>query len=424
MSKKLEWKLFKGSWISINPTLPGVWQLKEGGHVVRARVIDRTNGHQKEIWKTLPNKNAVAALAWLTEEKARARAGLSVKIPSMRFSAFAASEFERKVKRGDIKSAMSCNRWKYTLPHLIAAFGDTFMEQLQPNHIESWMTACAERVREGKWAPTTINGWLAIMKVISKAAKRQLGLPCDPAEDVAYLDTSEHEVYSEEEPNSLLPDEVAPFVALFRALYAQHFAMFFIAIITGLRPSSLRPVRRRGPNADVDWENARLRVRRSHTLGDVVMNTTKQKRRYTIDLPAEALAVLRWHVETQLATPEQQSSDLLFPSVTGGFRTMKVLNKPLAEVASRLDLGKHITQRALRRTFNDLARAANVSDLVTRSISGHLTESMQMHYSTVNAAEQRAALAKVIRLAEHSAEKSGEESGEGGVGSGEDQKSG
>ena len=154
------------------------------------------------------------------------------------------------------------------------------------------------------------------------------------------------------------------------------------------------------------------------------MNTTKQKRRYTIDLPAEALDVLRWHVETQLETPEQQDSDLLFPSVTGGFRTMKVLNQPLAEVASRLELGKQITQRALRRTFNDLARAAHVSDLVTRSISGHLTEQMQRHYSTVNGAEQRDALAKVIRLADHFPDKSGEEGGEGDSRSGEDQKSG
>jgi len=103
-------------------------------------------------------------------------------------------------------------------------------------------------------------------------------------------------------------------------------------------------------------------------------------------------------VDTQLRTPEQQDSDLLFPAVNGRFRSPSVLNKPLAEVATELELGKQVTQRALRRTFNDLARAAQVSDLVTRSISGHLTERMQQHYSTVNAAEQRDALAKVIRL--------------------------
>ncbi len=48
-------------------------------------------------------------------------------------------------------------------------------------------------------------------------------------------------------------------------------------------------------------------------------------------------------------------------------------------------------QRALRRTFQDFARAAQVNDLVTRSISGHLTERMQHQYSTVNGGEHRAA---------------------------------
>ena len=147
--------------------------------------------------------------------------------------------------------------------------------------------------------------------------------------------------------------------------------------------------------------------------------------RYAVDLPAEAMDVLRWHVDTQLRTPDQKESDLLFPAVNGKFRSPSVLNKPLAEVAQELGLGKKITQRALRRTFNDLARAAQVSDLVTRSISGHLTERMQHHYSTVNAGEQREALAKVIRLFAPDAarpymERSGEESGEGAPSSGEE----
>jgi hypothetical protein len=46
----------------------------------------------------------------------------------------------------------------------------------------------------------------------------------------------------------------------------------------------------------------------------------------------------------------------------------------------------------MRRTFNDLARAANVEALVTKSISGHKTDRMVEHYSTVSGAEQRASL--------------------------------
>jgi integrase len=145
------------------------------------------------------------------------------------------------------------------------------------------------------------------------------------------------------------------------------------------------------------------------------MRTTKTKKRYAIDLPEEVLAVLRWHVDTQLATPEMQESDLLFPSVTGKFRSGSVLNGPFADVAETIGLGKHFTPRGLRRTFNDLARAANVEAIVTRSISGHATERMQEHYSTVHGGEQRAALARVIRLVDHrSAHPNGVRSGEHG----------
>lgn len=189
-------------------------------------------------------------------------------------------------------------------------------------------------------------------------------------------------------------------------------------IYLGLRPSSLRLLRRRGDEADVDWETGRIRIRRSHSLGEEIMRTTKQKRKYAITLPTEAMDVLRWHVASQLTTPEQQESDLLFPAVNGKFRSPSVLNKPIDEVALELGSSKHITQRALRRTFNDLARAAQVNDLVTRSISGHLTERMQHHYSTVNGGEQRAALAKVISLF---STPGGEEGGEGSSSSGEGQ---
>ena len=146
------------------------------------------------------------------------------------------------------------------------------------------------------------------------------------------------------------------------------------------------------------WDKSRLLVRRSQTLGYEVMKTTKQKKRYVIDLPKEAMDVLRWHVDTQLTTPEQRASDLLFPAVNGGFRSPSVLNKPFSVVAEEMGLGKQFTQRGLRRTFNDLARAARVDALVTRSISGHLTEAMQHHYSTVNSDEQRHGIAKVIEM--------------------------
>jgi len=43
-------------------------------------------------------------------------------------------------------------------------------------------------------------------------------------------------------------------------------------------------------------------------------------------------------------------------------------------------LKKTITPKAVRRTFQDLARAGEVKDIVTRAISGHATETMQHRY--------------------------------------------
>ncbi len=406
-----EWKQFKASWISHEPALPGVWRRREGGHVVRGRVKDTTTGHVKEIWKVLPEADAPTALKWLEDEKSKYRAGgvVEAAAPLTRFSEFAASLFEHKLKVGDIKSAAGRNKWADVLAHLITGvtgrsgaqvrgFGEMFIDKISTAHVEAWKEEVAELIAARDYAPTTANGWLGILRVVMKAAKRQFSLPTLATEGVGGFDESEHSTYSEEEPNALLPDEVPLFLAKFREMHPAHFAMVYLGLVTGLRPSSLRPLRRRGEECDVVWDKGRLLVRRSHTFRDETMRTTKQKRRYAIDLPPDAMVVLRWHVETQLRTPEQQDSDLLFPSTTGGFRAPSVLNKPLAEAVEELQLGKKLSQRALRRTFNDLARAAQVHDLVTRSISGHQTERMQHHYSTVNGGEQRAALTKVIAL--------------------------
>ncbi|MFI5301926.1 MAG: hypothetical protein ACHREM_27875, partial [Polyangiales bacterium] len=359
MTTKEKWKLFKDSWISTKPVLPRVWQRKGGGHVVRARVIERTTGRQREIWKVLPEADAPTALKWIDSEIKRVREGAPLtSAPKTRFATFAASLFKDKVAAGDIRSAAGRRKWADVLEHLISGtkgdsglvvegFGEMFVDAISIGHVDAWRGAVARLVEAGDYAPTTINGWLAILRVVMKAAKRKFALPHLATEGVENLDTSEHATYTEEEPNALLPGEVAAFLDKLRVLHPEHYAMVFVGLITGLRPSSLRPLRRRGAEPDVLWETGRLLVRRSHTSHDEVMRTTKQKRRYAIDLPSSAIAVLNWHVETQLRTDDQQASDLLFPSIIGGFRSPSVLNKPLADVAEELKLGKQITQRGL-----------------------------------------------------------------------------
>ena len=66
----------------------------------------------------------------------------------------------------------------------------------------------------------------------------------------------------------------------------------------------------------------------------------------------------------------------------------------------------------MRRTYQDMARQAQVHDVVTRAISGHATETMQFHYSSVADEEKREAVARIYSLTERrSAASSGGQSG-------------
>jgi integrase len=259
------------------------------------------------------------------------------------------------------------------------------------------MDQVAVKIGNEEVSPHTAKDWFATLRVIIRAFVHEYELDRDPMEGVKPFSTRGYVTYTEEEPNSLTAGEVRRFLASMRRLYPQHFAMTALAFATGLRPSTFRPLRRHGPTSDVLWDQGVLLVRKSQTRGDEVMGTTKTYTRQRLSLPEELMHILRWHVDTLPEGPMVES-DLLFPSEKGGFRAPSVLDKPFAAVAKDIGLRKHLTPRGMRRTFQDLAREAEVKDIVTRSISGHATEEMQRHYSTVQADEMRSGLAKVISL--------------------------
>lgn len=339
------------------------------------------------------------------------------------FADYAVSLMERKVQTRELRSPLAIENWRHVLSHLIGGtssedgeyhvpgFGELALDEMRVGHIERWRASIAELIRRGEYSPRTINGWIKTLKVILKQAASEFELPRRLNENVKSFDTADHPTYTEEDPNSLTPEQVKEFLALMLEYHPHHYAMTFLGFCTGLRPCTLRPIRRKGPNSDLLWDQRKLLVRQSQTLGREVLQTTKQRTRYSVHLPQEAIEVLRWHVDSQL-TVLQQGSDLLFPSVTGTFRSASVLNKPFAEISEMMNLGFVFTQQGMRRTFNDLAREAQVNDLVTCSVSGHLTEEMQRHYSSVRSEEQEAGLAKVVDLMMVKARVSGDRRGD------------
>jgi integrase len=391
-------------WIA--PTkITGVWKVKEGGYLVRTRVLDPESGRTTEIRRVLPEADEASAYLFLKRQMELARAGTAPARKQMpRFADYAVSLLERKLTTREIKSARNREKWRYTLTHLIvgtkgvAGFGDMLVSDIRVRHVEAWKGGVARLVEQGFYQPTTINGWLATLLVVLRSAQREFELKHDATKGVKQIDTSEHETYTEEEPNALTEDEVKAFLDCMFDNFPQHYAMAVLGFATGLRPSSMRPLRRAGDNADVLWDKGVLLIRRSHSMAQEVMRTTKTGVRQRIPVPGAVVAVLTWHVETQLKTPEQKDSELLFPAALGGFRGPTCLRKPFAACAKAAGLTKRFTPRGLRRTFNDLARRAHVDSLVIKSVSGHLTDRMKEHYSTVGADERRDGIDRVMNL--------------------------
>ncbi len=369
--------------------------------------------------------DAAAASAWLAEERQRVLDGPTMKPERTRFSEFVARFVERRVALGELASAKTRDRWRDVLEnHLIPAFGDFFLDALSKIDIENWKAAQAvadvpltkwqkKRVedakangepiqkREGRrYSPNTINGWLRVLRVVTVAATEELGLSRDPMTGVKDIDASTHRTYTDESPNSLKPEDVPRFLIAVNALFPQRAAMVTLGLVTGLRPSSMRPLRRKGAAPDVKWDENLILIRRSHTRRAEVMEKTKTAKDQRIALPAAMVEVLRRHV-AEFCKPgtKEGECELLFPSAKGGFLSASVLDDVFERVGEEIGLTYRVTPRAMRRTFKDLSRAAGLQKIVEGSISGHVTEAMDKRYSTVRPEEQREGLERVVLLA-------------------------
>ncbi len=389
-------------WIAPRPAMPGVWRRRDGGCLVRGRVKDPRTGKSKEVLRALPGTTVAAAFAWLQGELDKVRTSHVDERPGRlpRWGDYATTLLEAKVTDGSIKGRRTRINWESMLKqHLVPAFGALRVDLIRRADVIACKNRLASLVKRGTYSPVTVNNILRLFGTITNSAYDEFEIDRrNPALRLPYLDTSEHVTYTEEEPNSLTVPEMRVFLSTMRERHPQHFGMVALGFATGLRPSSLRPLRRQGPTPDVRWDDSVLLVRRSHSYGTEAMQTTKTGRRQTIPLPKDLMQILRWH-DARLPGGPMKESDLLFPSVAGGFRASSCLAKPFADVSKHMKMGKHITPRAMRRTFQDLARAAQMNEIVTRAISGHATEEMHRHYSTVGNDEIREGLARVVSLA-------------------------
>lgn len=388
----------------------GIWALKTGGYLVRARTTNPRTGKRHDVMRALPDAKLNDAkrvrVELMTEVRERAQGSTSSR---MLFAKYAASLFRRKVEAGDLASAKTRERWSGTLTHLVNEIGALYVDEIDVATLERLRDVFAGRIKEKKLSPRTANGYISILRVVFKRATKELRLRENSALEIAYFPVKLHRTYTREKPNSLTTELARKFLEKMMDLHPQHYAMTLLGFTTGLRPSSLRPLRRTGATPDVLWHENKIIVRRSNSMAQEVMESTKTGIDIELSLPNDVMAVLHWHVGVLLDPPlsdrwkkpplwwrkKMASSELLFPARHGGMRSRSTLDKPFREVGEAIGLPFRLTPRGMRRTFKDLARTAGVTEAASKAVSGHQTEAMHEHYQTVQGDEMRAELSKI-----------------------------
>jgi hypothetical protein len=74
----------------------------------------------------------------------------------------------------------------------------------------------------------------------------------------------QHPTYTFEEPNSLTVEELPEFLRRTRDSFPGHYAMKLLGFSLGKRPSTTRPLPRKGPALDVLWDAGLLLFHRSN----------------------------------------------------------------------------------------------------------------------------------------------------------------
>ncbi len=125
---------------------------------------------------------------------------------------------------------------KGTIDVGIKGLGDIFVDKLTQVDIEAWRDSWEPRVNAGAYAPTTVNDWIAVLRVITKKMKADYGLLVDPCADVEAISTKGHRTYTFEQPNSLGVDELSTFFEIAWEKYPQHFAVILLGRSPGYVP--------------------------------------------------------------------------------------------------------------------------------------------------------------------------------------------
>lgn len=360
---------------------PGVTKTGEQTFRVRRKVVDPETGRRTEVDRIVKGVTAKQAADKLAELVAEARAS---NVDRMRVSDFARSWLESKsatVSRG------TANKYADALEqHIVPGLGRIYCDALKPFDVQEWVNKCLAK----GYSVRTVQSWYGCLRTMMIDAQYQLDLPRNPVARVTFPEPAEFEGQ-----NAINEEQLERLLEVFRAEEPDHYGLVAVLAYTGLRFTHASALRWE----DVDFQTGILEVKRSQLHGVIGPVSRKKRAPRKIPLSPELEEVLKWQRRYLM---QKQARGLaegwMFPTIRGTLRSSACLTKPWRHCCQEAGIESHFTPHGLRRTFNDLARRAGVDPIVTKALTGHVTERMREHYSSVRLDEKKQALANVVSL--------------------------
>lgn len=368
---------------------PGVYQVDDNVFRVRVTYLDPRTERTKERERLLSGisvQEAVRRRAELAEELQR---GETVVKGRIKVGDYAKSWLDTKLAT---LAPSTGERYVDALEdhvlHRSRGVGEFYFDSLRRMDVQEWVN----REIAAGYSAATVRGWFNVLRTLVRDAMVDLGLQADPTNRVVLPEAAGHD-----EPNALNPEQLGRFLAAMKAnkFWRRNYALTVVLAFTGLRFSHASALKWE----DLDFENGIIRVSRKQVRGHVGPVSRRKKAPKELPLHPVVAAVLKEHRKWLL---KRQNTGLrqgwVFPSLNDNLKTPGSLKKTWVGCLKKIGVKERFTVHGLRRTFNDLTRRAGADGIVTRALTGHVTEAMTAHYSTVGLDEKREAVAGVVRL--------------------------
>ncbi len=360
---------------------PGIHIMDDGRKRIRLRVIDPRTGRNKEVDKIITG--TVQEATKLREEwRLQIRNADQTAKDVPRLGAYAESWIASKALR--LKPSTATWYAQRLDDHVLPPLGDFFLDKVTHEDLRVLQATLAK-----KMAASSVNGVMAVVKMLIGDASVEFDLPRNPAQRLQSLPIR---TWNDENPNILSAQELGCVLDAIKQLTPQHYPLVATLAFTGLRFGEASALRW----DDIDEAAGLIRIRRAQWRGRV--STTKTGKTRSVPLVAELAVVLREHRERLVAREAPGLEEgWVFPSSVGKLHPKEVLRVPLRRALKQAGINRHFAMHGFRRTFNNLSRQV-AGEIVTRSITGHVTQSMTEHYSHVGGAEKLAAAGQIVRL--------------------------